>query len=104
MDNGYLDWSTMVPPSKYYYTYAEMRFSKWIESIRKDVECTFGIMKGRFRILKTGIALHGIEATDKVWMTCCGLITFYWKRTMRTRSGKFRITLEPTVTTRKQIS
>jgi DDE superfamily endonuclease len=39
----------------------------------KDVECTFGIMKGRFRILKTGIRLHRVEATDKIWMTCCAL-------------------------------
>lgn len=38
VDNGYLSWPTMVPPSKYYSTYPEMRFSKWIESIRKDVE------------------------------------------------------------------
>lgn len=33
-------------------------------------------MKGRFRILKTGIALHGIENTDKIWLTCCGLHNF----------------------------
>lgn len=33
-------------------------------------------MKGRFRILKTGIPLHGIEATDKIWMTCCALHNF----------------------------
>ena len=44
--------------------------------MRKDVECTFGIMKGRFRILKTGIPLHGIEATDKIWHTCCALHNF----------------------------
>ena len=60
VDNGYLPWSVLVPPSKHSTTYAELRFSKWLESLRKDVECTFGIMKGRFRILKTGIPLHGI--------------------------------------------
>lgn len=38
VDNGYLRWSTMIPPSKYYATYSEMRFSKWLESLRKDVE------------------------------------------------------------------
>ena len=41
--------------------------------MRKDAEDTFGIMKGRFRILKCGIRLHGVEATDKVWRTCCAL-------------------------------
>ena len=53
-----------------------MRFSKWLESMQKDVECTFGILKGRFRILKTGIPLHGVEATDRIWMTCCALHNF----------------------------
>ena len=57
-------------------TYAEMRFSKWVESLRKDVECTFRILKGRFRILKTGIPLHGIEVCDQMWLTCCALHNF----------------------------
>jgi hypothetical protein len=76
VDNGYLSWPTMIPPLKGYTSMAEFRFSKWIESLRKDVECTFGILKGRFRILKTGIPLHGIEATDKIWLTCCALHNF----------------------------
>mmetsp|Transcript_42182 Transcript_42182/g.89730 ORF Transcript_42182/g.89730 Transcript_42182/m.89730 type:complete len:191 (+) Transcript_42182:1314-1886(+) len=66
----------MIPPSKHYATYAEMRFSKCIESLCKDVEGTFGIMKGRFRILKTGIPLHGIDVCDRVWLTCCALHNF----------------------------
>ena len=76
VDNGYLAWPTHVPPFKTHAAYKELRFSKWVESMRKDVECTFGIMKGRFRILKTGIPLHGIEATDRIWLTCCALHNF----------------------------
>lgn len=76
VDNGYLPWPVLVPPSKLPKSYAELRFSKWLESLRKDVECTFGIMKGRFRILKTGIPLHGIEVCDRVWLTCCALHNF----------------------------
>jgi hypothetical protein len=30
-------------------------------------------LKGRFRILKTGIRLNGQEAADKVFLTCCAL-------------------------------
>ena len=41
--------------------------------MRKDVECFFGIMKGRWRILKTGIRLEGVDSVDKVWLTCCAL-------------------------------
>jgi hypothetical protein len=51
----------------------EIRWSQWIESLRKDVECTSGILKGQWRILKTGICLHGVKATNKIWMTCCAL-------------------------------
>jgi hypothetical protein len=55
VDNGYLNWPTTVPPMKTPCSWTNIRFSQWLESIRKDVECTFGILKGRFRILKTGI-------------------------------------------------
>ena len=30
-------------------------------------------MKGQWRILKTGIRLHGVSKPDKVWLTCCAL-------------------------------
>lgn len=76
VDNGYLAWPFLVPPSKLSLTYPEMRFSRWVESLRKDVECTFGIMKGRFRILKTGVPLHGVAVCDRVWLTCCALHNF----------------------------
>ena len=49
------------------------RWSEWLESIRKDVERTFGILKGRFRVLKSGICLHGVDVTDNIWMVCCAL-------------------------------
>jgi hypothetical protein len=44
-----------------------------MESMRKDVECTFGILKGRWRILKAGVRLWGVLKTDDVWLTCCAL-------------------------------
>lgn len=70
-DNGYLSWSCTMAPIKQPYTYDQKRWSEWVESMRKDVECLFGILKGRWRILKTGVRLHGADATDKVWLTCC---------------------------------
>jgi len=48
VNNGYLNWSTTVPPIKRTIYKKEIRWSQWIESMRKDVECTFGILKGRF--------------------------------------------------------
>jgi hypothetical protein len=53
VDNGYLNWSTTVPPIKNTCHRSEIRFSQWLESLRKDVECTFGILKGRWRVLKS---------------------------------------------------
>ena len=73
VDNGYLNWSCTVPPIKISDNLPALEFSEWVESLRKDVECTFGILKGRWRILKAGVRLHGIKAVDKVWLTCCAL-------------------------------
>ena len=41
--------------------------------MRKDVECCFGILKGRWRILKYGVRLWGTTKCDSVWLTCCAL-------------------------------
>ena len=73
VDNGYHDWSITVPPFKNTNYRDEIRWSEWIESMRKDVECAFGILKGRFRILKTGVRLHSTLSVDRIWLTCCAL-------------------------------
>jgi hypothetical protein len=73
VDNGYLSHSTTVPPIKTTNKRSEIRFSAWLESLQKDVECTFGILKGRWRILKTGVRLFGVKAADKTFLTCCAL-------------------------------
>ena len=41
--------------------------------MRKNAECTFGILKQRWRILKSGIRIHSIESADKIFKTCCAL-------------------------------
>jgi hypothetical protein len=53
VDNGYLDWSCTVPPFGVSNKIDEMRWSKWLKSIWKDVECTFRILKGKGRIVKS---------------------------------------------------
>ena len=60
VDNGYLSWSCTVPPDNNGLTYKDIRFSEWLESMRKDVECLFGIMKGRFTILRYELRFHSI--------------------------------------------
>ena len=41
--------------------------------MRKDVECTFGIMKQRFSILRYGVRMEKIKNVDEIWLTCCAL-------------------------------
>jgi hypothetical protein len=73
VDNGYLSWSVTVPPMKTTAYMAELRWSKWVESLRKDVECAFGILKGRFRLLKSGVRCEKVTDVDKVFKTCVAL-------------------------------
>ena len=73
VDNGYLRWSVTVPPIKKTTMRTEIRFSDWVESMRKDVECTFGILKGRWRCLKYGLRMQSIFQGDMIWKTCCAL-------------------------------
>ena len=48
-DNGYLQWPTLICPfmRSEGNTPLESCFSANLESVRKDVECCFGILKGR---------------------------------------------------------
>ncbi|CAM9724983.1 unnamed protein product, partial [Ectocarpus sp. 4 AP-2014] len=71
VDNGYHKWRTLIPPSKYPIDRDDLVFSKRLESARKDVECFFGILKGRFRINKLAIPFHKKEYIDNVFFTCC---------------------------------
>ena len=73
VDNGYLAWPTTVPPMKTTSCRVEIRLLAWLESMQKDVEWTFGILKGHWQILKTGVQLSGVDAADKIFLTCCAL-------------------------------
>ena len=66
VDNGYLSWPRTIPTIKDGVNYKYIRFSERLESIRKDVECTFGIMKDRFCMLQNGIILRSIKKCDQV--------------------------------------
>lgn len=64
-------WVTLIAPSKYPSSVDESDFSSMLESVRKDVECFFGILKGRFRILKLRMGYHSREDIDNIFFTCC---------------------------------
>jgi hypothetical protein len=76
VDNGYLPRATTVPPMKEPSTFPELRWSKYTESSRKDVERVIGVGKMRFRCLKAGIRIRGSNVFtkfDNIWLTCCAL-------------------------------
>ena len=73
VDNGYLPWATAILPMKYPVSEEDECFSRWVESMRKNVECAFGILKRRFTILSVSNPLQSIQAFDQIWLTCCAL-------------------------------
>jgi hypothetical protein len=44
-----------------------------LESIRKDVECTFGILKKRWRILDYGLQYYDMKFCEMIFTVCCEL-------------------------------
>ena len=97
VDGGYLQVPCFVCPKKHRAPDSdEDKFSKLVESMRKDVgefpcfyivlfnlffistnlfivylECTFGSLKKRFHILKHDIRLHSVDYIENIFVACC---------------------------------
>jgi hypothetical protein len=77
-NNGYVQWLEAICP----YSAGEPSntlegyFSTNLESIRKDVECTFGILKKIWHILNNGMMFRDIAVWEKIFVTCCCLHIF----------------------------
>jgi hypothetical protein len=41
-----------------------------LKSVRKNVECTFGIMKKRWKILNKGLLYRDIKVCEKIFVSC----------------------------------
>ena len=70
-DGGYHKRTCMMNPLKHISTRSDRLWSEWVESTRKDVECTFGILKSRWRFLRNGIVLHDQNSIDNAFFTSC---------------------------------
>ena len=51
----------------------EENYRKMMVSMRKDIECAFGTLKGRFRILKYGLRFPNVVRCENVMFTCITL-------------------------------
>jgi hypothetical protein len=72
-DGGYHKIPAMICPMSFRTDMKEVFWSEWVESVRKDVECTFGILKKRFTILKNPFQGHDLDLLDDVFVICCML-------------------------------
>ncbi len=76
-DNGYLLWPTSICPySKANNATQQGFFSTNLESVQKDVQCTFGILKKRWKVLNHGFKHGDIVKCEQFFITCCVLHNF----------------------------
>lgn len=69
-DGGYHFWRVLQRCNAVTSEPKQLFLMNRIASARKDVECTFGIMKSRFRILKTPMLDAELSNVDDVFTTC----------------------------------
>ena len=73
-DNGYLRWpQSMCPYVGEPISTVEGYFSSNLESVRKDVECVFGILKERWCCLQQGFKYCDIKICQEIFVVCCVL-------------------------------
>ena len=71
VDGGYQQSSWLMNPFGSACTIEEKRWSEWLESVRKDIECTFGILKARFRLFDQPVRFYKFAQIDNAWKSCC---------------------------------
>ena len=100
-DNGYAKWRMLQAPIKSSSSLDEMNWSTRLESVRKDVECFFGRLKIRFRILRSRIMFHKQSRVDKAYSllrvscTTCSLKTM-----VSTKDGRMKKRVKTTISER----
>jgi hypothetical protein len=76
-DNGYLHRPTTICPfTRVNCASAEGYFLLNLEGVCKDVECTFRILKKKWRVLNNGFFHREMEICSKIFITCCWLNNF----------------------------
>ena len=73
VDGGYHQWRCLQAPLTCASSEEAARWSERVESVRKAVECTFGILKKRFRILRQAMECLEAETISDTFKACCAL-------------------------------
>jgi len=89
VDGGYQKVACFINQMHNRYGFSEVAFSEWLESVRKDVECAFGILKIRFRFLRGFVLFQEPETLENTFRTAAmlhnmlldwdGLNDFHWE-------------------------
>jgi len=89
VDGGYQKVACFINPMHNRYGFPEVAFSEWLESVRKDVECAFGILKIRFRFLRGFVLYQEPTTIEAAFRTAAllhnmllewdGLNDFHWE-------------------------
>ena len=72
VDGGYHNWVVTIAANDSFRS--DQPFINWrkrMESVRKDIECVFGRLKARFRILKNPILFQAKHKIDNIFVSCC---------------------------------
>ena len=71
-DGGYHRWPNLVCPTKAGLPNSTaMKWSAMLESVRKDFEGVFGILKAQFQFLKRFASLRHQRDIDNAFVLCC---------------------------------
>ena len=71
VDNGYPKVRGLQCPIKACTTLQEVAYSERAESVRKDIEGCFGVLKGRWRMLRSRILFQSHEKVEVCFNSCC---------------------------------
>ena len=70
VDGGYHRWTHLLCGYGRAADEQEAAYTARLTSVRKDVECAFGVLKQRFRILKTPVQFRSAAAIDAIFRCC----------------------------------
>ena len=92
-DGGYLRWPILICPYKGASVASQQGYySANLESVRKDVECVFVILKKRWKILEYGIRFRSMKVaeTEKIFVVSCMLHNMMLSE-METRDSNYPV-------------
>lgn len=81
-DGGYQKEACLMNPFQFRLGKSMIYWSEWVESVRKDVECFFGVLKARFRFFKTPVVFHSMTTISDAMICACVCCTICYSDLM----------------------